>query len=157
MGKTKNSKIELGISRDFGRGLVFHFRMDAIVEFEDAKQLSVHARELEFLVLGQLERFAVESLAKVQGGIAPTVPIEESGEVLEGGVLLRNYVDGKVQYKWKVGKYVKYGLPIFEEVILKSGIKFDGSEVQKDMTGWHCKLHVSPEGKAKVIKAWRNE
>lgn len=157
MSKFKNSKIELGISRDFGKGLVFHFRMDALVEFEDAKGLSVHARELEWLVLGQLERFAVETLPKMMGGAAPSMPIEESGEVLEGGELVRNMTDGKLQYKWKVGKWSKWGIAIYEEVILRAGIKFDDMQVVKDMTGWKCRLHISPEGKVKIIKAWRDE
>lgn len=132
------------LRRKFGE-VEFEFSLETLVTVSSPQELSGYTREMARLVDGQIQRFVIEDLPKQFATKTPTMPTVE----VSGGKLVVNVTDGKRQLRWKVGKWDKWGIPVYDEAIAAADIRIEGYEV--DMSGWRGDVVMSGDRPIKVI------
>lgn len=131
-----NEVLEVEITRDFG-GVSVTYRHKVGTAILDKNTRDIIYRGLEELLMNRFKEFSRDHLNDLPAPAAP-----QSTKFFEGGRLTVELKDGQKRYKYKVGSFEKFGVPVYHEALKQSGFTEADVDIMTgfDLTGWRAKV-----------------
>jgi len=143
-GQSKSEYIELSVQLDYGQnGGVITWKIGSQFDVSSPND-RYNAQHSLYQSIGQLrDDFERKTLLRVRGDVPQQPQQVNTLDVVKCSRLIIDIKDGKPAYKIKGGKWEKFGVRAFPEVLKAAGINIDTIPLQGlDMAEWSMEIEM---------------
>jgi len=153
-GQSKSEYIELSVQLDYGQnGGIITWKIGSQFEVSSPND-RYNAQHSLYQSIGQLrDEFGRKTMLRVRGDIPTQTEQVSTKDVIECSRLIVDVKDGKPAYKIKGGKWEKFGVRVFPEVLKTAKIDIDAIPLSGiDMSGWQMEIMMKGSQPDKVTR-----